>query len=193
MSLPSRLIGPVGWFLLVASGVMNAQQGVSPRWSVSDTKVSTETALQGQSPMGMISVTPEKGNKVLLISASLATSGQGNPSVGVDAVYVAPRAIDRSAPTAERNKYRLVALAAGPNCDSPGFLTFGWLQTGSIRSTTPAGEGFVLGRKQREDPITVTLAKNPSRVCLAFEVPDSVKDVVLFFGDANVGVSGKGR
>jgi hypothetical protein len=63
------------------------------------------------------------------------------------------------------------------------------LVSGSVTTKDAAGNGYSLGRKTEQEPLEITLLKNPTRLCLAFFIPESAGGrMTLHFGDATVPV-----
>jgi hypothetical protein len=185
-------------FLLLLASMLGAQQPAArPNWSAREVTARPLEQLTGrtlgQLNAGSSQLFPNSGIRVLEVSALLGSADPSRLALKIDEVFVKPSA---EAPLAE---LRAVGIGGANGCSSyvitiymrDSAIPVGIFvdPSGFVTTKDAAGNGYRLGRKTEQDPLEVTLLKNPTRLCLAFFVPESAGGkMTLHFGDATVPV-----
>jgi hypothetical protein len=167
-------------FLLLLASMLGAQLACSrSNWSAREV---TARRLE-QLDAGSSRLVPNAGIRVLEVSALLGSADPSRLTVKTHEAFVKPSAMSARA--------ELLAVGiGGPNGCSPySYMMTEGLVRGFVTTKDAAGNGYSLGRKTEQDPLEITLLKNPTRLCLAFFVPESAGGkMTLHFGDATVPV-----
>jgi hypothetical protein len=150
-----------------------------PNWSAREV---TARRLE-QLDAGSRRLVPNAGIRVLEVSALLRSADASRLTLKIDEVYV------KSSAMSARAELLAVGIGGTNGCSPYSYLVTEGLVSGSVTIKDAAGNGYSVGRKTEQDPLEITLTKNPERLCLAFFVPESSGGkMTLHFGDATVPV-----
>jgi hypothetical protein len=141
------------------------QKSKSKSWVVTDVTTSIENKIPG---LQNVEVTPNKGMKVLEVIGTFSKKDDIQQPTKVDEVFV----------TKEKTSTKVtgVGLMSGGQCkyEFPERII-----RGSVGFETPSG-GYQFERKEKTDPMTFVLKKNPSQLCFSFIVPEELKGNLSF-------------
>jgi hypothetical protein len=167
-------------FLLLLASMLGTQLACSrPNWSAREV---TARRLE-QLDAGSSRLVPNQGIRVLEVSALLGSADPSRLTLKIEEVFVKPSALGA------RAELLAVGIGGANGCSPYSYGSPEGIVRGFVTTTDVAGNGYRLGRKTEQDPLEITLTKNPERLCLAFFVPDSAGGkMTLHFGDATVPV-----
>lgn len=117
------------------------------------------------------------------MSALLGSADPARLTVKTQEAFVKPSAMSA------RAELLAVGIGGTNGCSPYSYGSPEGIVRGFVTTKDAAGNGYRLGRKTEQDPLEITLLKNPTRLCLAFFVPESAGgEMTLHFGDATVPV-----
>ena len=187
----STVLWAIGWafaaFMACSFGQTRGADTASAAWYAKDLSAGYRKEIEGG--IGARSrKAPEPGSKIIEIIGTFGNVDSAR--LTLDATNVFIELVRDESGIRKVRKWDLLGVGVVGNKGNADYIFLKELVQGAVTKSLATDDGCRVAKKDASSPLTLTLTKNPSRLCLAFLLTEDLsgEKLKLHFGDAAVPV-----